>query len=181
MPWPESILVFVLALGPGLVLAIILHEAGHVLAGRCAGFQVSTWGVGVRRPWYYQRIGSTTFYLGWPMTMGLTLCLRDTLESPPGPLSFMIFGGPMASLIGLAAGVGIWLLGAQSDVLAAWIAISLLFVISSAVPFEIRSGPVRLQNEHRCSLTCWRAAGLQSKILGPHCPTCGRWPICNAP
>ena len=52
MPSHDSPILFALAAGPAMFLAVILHEVGHVLAARCVGIDVAAWGVGYRRPWF---------------------------------------------------------------------------------------------------------------------------------
>ncbi len=147
MPTIDSPLLFGLAIGPAMFLAVILHEVGHVVAATCAGIPVAAWGVGYRSPWFYRRIANTTFYLGRPLTGGLTLCLRPSLERRPIHEFILILGGPVASGLGFVVGVLLMESYASSDILASWTYASVVFVLLSSVPFVFSSGAVRVGND----------------------------------
>lgn len=147
MPWPSHWFVFLLMLLPVTMLAVVWHEAGHVLAARCAGLRVTAWGVGFRRPWFHARLGRATFYLGHPFSAGLTLFLRPCIERQPLREFITIAGGPLATLFGLALGLMLWSRGLRADALVAWIFVSSVFCFLSCVPFTGKSGPLRIRND----------------------------------
>src|SRR5262249_7258919 len=147
MPWPENWIVFLIALWPAQLLAIVLHEAGHMLAAWCVGIRVPAWGIGIRKVRLRVPIGSTVLYVGRPMSMGLTVCLGEPLELRRSGEMVMFLGGPLATLAGLAGGVALWRSGIKSDVLVAWIAISLLLSLTSTVPFVISNGAVSFKSD----------------------------------
>lgn len=147
MPSIDSDLLFFIALGPAIFAAVILHEAGHVIAARCVGIDIAAWGVGYRRPWFHIRTGGAKFYLGRPLTGGIMIPIRKTIERQPLQEFVMIVGGPLASALGLASGLLALGLGFRSGVLSAWIYVSAIFVLFSLFPYEYVSRNFRLVSD----------------------------------
>lgn len=147
MPWPHSYAVFLIALIPAMILAVILHETGHVIAARCVGIRVLAWGVGMRRPWFSFSVDNSIFYFGRPFSSGLTLPAKTTFERESTKELLLILGGPLASILGLSVGLAAWWLGARSNVLTAWIAVSVLIVATSAIPFVMRSKGIQFGSD----------------------------------
>jgi hypothetical protein len=139
MPSHEPPFLFLLATGPAMFLSVILHEFGHVLAARCAGIDVTAWGVGYRRPWFSCKVGSSVFYLGRPLSGGMTFTLHRKLDREPVKEFIMVLGGPMANLLGLAIGLVVIGLGERSAWIYAWSYVSAIYVLISAVPFTLTS------------------------------------------
>jgi hypothetical protein len=107
------------------------------------------WGLGVRNPWFRLRYRRNFFYIGRPLTTGLTLFCRELVERKPVAEFVGILGGPLATILGLVAGLAAWRVGVRSDVLVAWIAISALLSATSAIPFSVRRGNIYLQSDAR--------------------------------
>ena len=92
-------------------------------------------------------IGSSTFYLGRPLTGGMMIPIRPTLEHQPIKEFIMVLGGPLASTLGLAFGLAGFSLGIQSAVLYAWIYVSAIYVLLSSIPYTFTSKSLRLIND----------------------------------
>jgi Peptidase family M50 len=152
IPWPESWWVFLIAVGPTMVAVVILHEAGHAICARISGLQVLAWGVGFQQPWIHFSTGRASFYLGRPLTAGVTLYVRRLIESQPAQEFATILGGPVASAVGLTAGLVMWFGVAHSDVLVAWIFNSAMICLTSAVPWTYHRGHFALDNDARLLL-----------------------------
>lgn len=56
----EPLLIFVVACWPANLLHLALHEAGHVIAGRCVGFQIFAAGIGIARPRWSSALATHT-------------------------------------------------------------------------------------------------------------------------
>ncbi|MEX2115024.1 MAG: site-2 protease family protein [Pirellulales bacterium] len=137
---PQSWIVFLLALYPMNLLAILLHELGHVLAARAIGVRIWAWGIGASRVFFHMAIGDQQFYLGRPLSLGLTIAEPRSLDRQPIADAIFILGGPIATVAGLGAGIVLWSWGIRSDILLAWLAISGFLSLASAVPFVIKTG-----------------------------------------
>jgi hypothetical protein len=147
--WQSSGLVFLLAILPSMVLAVVVHEAGHVIAARLVGRQILAWGIGFQKPWFRARCGRSVFYAGFPLTSGVTIACHRLLEREPLADFLFVLGGPAATVGGLLAGVAAWNSGWKFAPVVAWIAVSAMFSISSLIPFTIRMGVLRLENDAR--------------------------------
>jgi hypothetical protein len=147
MPSIDSEILFFISIGPAILLTVILHEAGHVLAARCVGVAVAAWGIGYRQPWFYRRIGSTIFYVGRPLASGLTIARRSRLERQPLKEFVLVLGGPLATAFGLAAGFTACRWGAQSDPIAAWVYVSFFYLIGSIIPYTDTTSLPRIDND----------------------------------
>src|SRR5215207_2981218 len=97
--WPESFLLFGLAFYPALFLAVVWHEFGHYLAARIVGRRVLAWGVGMARPWLKVPHGDAVFFVGRPLTAGITLLSPPVLRRRPGADFAIIAAGPTASFL----------------------------------------------------------------------------------
>lgn len=107
MLW-NILLSLILAIAANVVLAyvaVLVHECGHAIAGRMAGFYVTSFGAGTGRPLLTLRLpGGTIFYIGrehpW---QGLTWVTSPYLIPPRLRTAVLLLGGPLANL--LLAGV----------------------------------------------------------------------------
>ena len=82
------------------------------------------------------RIGSTIFYIAWPLTLGLTHYHPAGLERHPRTDFLIIWRGLLASLLGFMAGLICWFLGVHSDFLLAWTLNNAFYVAISLIPFK---------------------------------------------
>lgn len=144
---PQSWWVFLVALVPALLLATLWHEAGHVVAGRIVGKEVLAWGLGVRKVFFRARLGRQYFYIGRPLTVGLTVSRQNIFDDRPTAAFVSTLGGPLASVLGLVLGLAVWRFGVRSDLLLAWIAISTLLSAVSVIPYTYRTGTIQLQSD----------------------------------
>ena len=148
-PWPHSFIVFLIALWPAQIIAVALHEAGHVLAGRFVGVSVRAWGVGIHKVRFRIRLGRSIFYLAQPTNFGLTIYNGEPFELTRRQNIVFLAGGPIATFVGLAVGLMAWQYGIRSDLLVAWIVISFVFSCASILPYTYRVGAVTLQSDAR--------------------------------
>ncbi len=119
IPIPDSWFVLAAAYFPTLILAVIWHEAGHVVGARLVGVPVSAWGVGLARPHFSFPLAGSRFYFGRPYSSGLTLVVPELFAANRlRRAAIYVAGGPLASLLGLVGGYLLWLFVLRSDLLA---------------------------------------------------------------
>ena len=147
MPWPVSWWFFGLSLVPTFWFAIFWHEAGHAAAARCLGIPVYAWGLGIRKPWFSIRIGTTSFYIARPLSLGLTHYHQASFERIPRTDFLIFLAGPIATLLGFLAGLISWFLGIHSDLLLAWTLNNAFFVAFSFIPIQLRSDGLTLSTD----------------------------------
>lgn len=154
-------------------LQVVLHEAGHALAGMAMGLQPLALGVGPLRA----ERGATGWRVNWSRSIrgigGFAILLpREGAQTPRQTAAYLL-GGPLSNL--LAAGLA-WLAIASGTVVAmpwlalAWInvAIGLLLGLTNLVPF-LAGG---WSSDGRQLLKLWqgsdesRAASTLSRLAG---------------
>ncbi len=129
---------------PGLLgayVALVAHEAGHVVAGRIVGFRFGILGVG---PLCLARSGET-LSLRWlpPSHWGpFSLAYPTTAEHVPSRLAWCVAGGPLASLlIALLAASCVRILPPEGRHFTAWLALlSACVFLATAQPFGTGAG-----------------------------------------
>lgn len=147
-PIPESWLALAAAYFPTLILAVIWHEAGHLVGARLVGVPVAAWGVGMARPHFSFPLAGTRFFFGRPYSGGLTLVVPELFAAGRLPrAAIYVAGGPLASLLGLVGGYLLWVFAFRSDVLVAWIFVSATLVLVTWLPFRIKRGNLNLASD----------------------------------
>ena len=117
----------------GLVLAIVVHELGHLLAARLAGAQVAAIDIGGPPALVTFRLGGIRLGLGW-RPRGL---VRLTRPLAAGRTALVVLAGPLASLL-----MAVVLLAVPAPVWLSW-PVALLSAgvgLVSLVPQRSRAG-----------------------------------------
>jgi len=147
IPTIESLPVALITGVPAFFLALFLHELGHWAVGRLLGRPVPACGIGPVKPWFRRRIGGTQFYFGRPLTTGMTLGVQSYPDQNRWDQFWYIAGGPLASILGLAAGWLGWGFVARSDALAAFTYVSAWLTFWALIPFSLNVGTFRLSSD----------------------------------
>lgn len=128
-----------LALPLLVLLAIAVHEAGHLAGGLIRGMRFLLYIVG---PFQWSRGSDGGIHFRWAFNLGtfggVAACLPDANRPLAAQMQPMILGGPLASL--LLAGLGVALAFASDGRFAAY---SLIIAALSAVIFLATAIPMR--------------------------------------
>jgi hypothetical protein len=137
------VIAWVLPLSLGWMLALVVHELGHAVAGRLAGLSVAAVGVGLERVNRVTLFGCRLFAGFGDTVGGLTLFVPRRWNTSPRRLAVATAGGPAANLV-LAVVAGFGIGGRVGWCLAA---VSLLCGLVALVPQEFDSPVGRLVSD----------------------------------
>jgi len=147
-------LVVLCSLVPILYISVFVHEAGHALLGRAAGFFVTSFGVGLGRPWVVIPCGRTRMFLcrSHPF-QGITFCFPSRVFPPRTKTVLLLAGGIIANglfmviaflfCLWMPWGSSIWITAAG---------VNGLFATLSLVPFQWHVGKTPLRSDGRLIL-----------------------------
>src|SRR5438034_5109697 len=85
---------------------VAFHELGHALAGSLAGRRIAACGLGRRPPFLYVRIRGICFFVGVPLSPGLTIAVSDQIGTRARGMSILLLGGPLANVAVAAGSLG---------------------------------------------------------------------------
>jgi tetratricopeptide (TPR) repeat protein len=121
---------------PVVYLSALGHELGHALLGRCVGYAVTSFGLGLGRPFLVRPLGNTRFYLARTKPLqGVTFMLAPGRPPARWRKVAMLAGGVLANaLLGTAALGLLYLLPAGRAVWWTVLAVNGLLVIGSLAP-----------------------------------------------
>jgi hypothetical protein len=137
---------------PALVyVSIVAHELGHALAGWAMGFTITSFGLGIGRPFAVLSLGRTRFYLGITKPLqGLTFGLPPVFYPPRRTMVPFLAGGIIANILLLVGALALcrWVPSGRSLWLTAAVANAFL-AIPSLIPFQFKIGKASLRNDGR--------------------------------
>src|SRR5437867_2846710 len=90
---------------------VVLHELGHAVAGSLAGLRVVACGLGRRRPLLSVRLFRICFFIGYPLSPGLTIVAFDQISLRSRGMSAFVLGGAVANVLTAAGAFGLWQVG----------------------------------------------------------------------
>jgi WD40 repeat protein len=140
---------FFVVLMPVLYLSTVCHEVGHAVVGRCVGFVVPSFGLGLGRPFLVWRLRGTIFYLGRTRPLqGITFTMHFGRPPARWRKAAMLAGGVSANaLLALAAWPMFTLLPAADTVWWTVLAINGSAAVLNLVPFSQLLGPFRVHTD----------------------------------
>src|SRR5262249_17772017 len=161
---PTRRLLVLLAVLPALYLGGLIHEAGHALLGRWAGFTVSSFGLGLARPFCAVRWGETGVSLARAQPLqGITFSVRPGLMPPRGALLALRAGGVVTqgglALLALAAW---WALPWGRPVWGMVALVNGAVALLNLVPLAVRVRDLEFRSDGAQMLRVLRRGGLES-------------------
>lgn len=126
---------FILWLLPAYLVALILHELAHLVAGRLGGLRVVSCGIGSSKPWMSVRIAGTVFYFGLPLTRGLTTFTWDGARVPSRAMAIAMIAGPLGSFLISGLVLIALSMGCHADALLALFCLSCSMGLVTAWPW----------------------------------------------
>jgi hypothetical protein len=138
-----------LALLPVLYLSAFVHELGHALLGRLAGLRVTSFGIGLGRPFLVFGCRGMRVYLARKgLLQGVTFLHPDTVSLPSGRLLAFMAGGIIAQLVLALLALGAWwLLPWGRGIWLMTAGLNLLWGLANLLPFQFNAGGLPLRSD----------------------------------
>jgi tetratricopeptide (TPR) repeat protein len=133
----------------GVYFAIWIHEGGHALAGRIAGFRITSMGTGFGRPLLRLPWRGTVFYLGLRRPFqGITTSVRDEWPTRKSAKAILLMGGFAANAgVTLVAWGGYSLITPQHPWLLLFAFVNGAFALFALLPANIALPGVALKTD----------------------------------
>jgi hypothetical protein len=135
-------LVGIFAFLPIVYVSGCFHELGHALLGRWSGFVVTTFGMGIGKPFFMRTWGGTRFYLARKAPFqGLTLFYHPELFPTRKQVIMFGLGGVLANALLVPAALLGWLVWPFDEGGFLWLlagGINALFAVGNLVPIRCR-------------------------------------------
>ncbi len=145
-----------------LVLAVFLHELGHVVFGWAVGFVVTSFGLGTARPLLVVGLGRVRCYVCLVRPLqGITFAFLPRMQPSRLRLIGFVFGGIIANAVSAALALVLarWLPGSAPFWIAS-AAMNALLAASSLLPLNVRVGKTPLRTDGALAIQALRSAGL---------------------
>jgi hypothetical protein len=151
------LLLVLLSAIPVFYVSSFLHELGHALCGRVAGFAVSSFGMGVGRPFWTTTWRGVRVYLCLRRPFqGLTFVSYARLFPTRWQWTCFFAGGIVTHVVLTAAALALcWL---APGVWGFWVMtafLNALLALSNSIPFSFRVGKMTLRSDGALLLRTW--------------------------
>jgi WD40 repeat protein len=162
-----SWLIGLAALFPVIWVSSFLHELGHAVLGKWAGFRVTSFGMGVARPLWVGSWGRTRVYVCRSRPLqGITFSFLPQMVPSRGQLVASLAGGVVAQAVLLVvAGLLWWFVPWGQPVWVVTAVYNLLGVVMNLVPMTVKVGQFTLQSDGAQILRVLRTGGLGASGL----------------
>jgi hypothetical protein len=155
---------FALAVALVFYSAGFVHELGHFLAGRWAGLRVTSFGLGVARPFWVWSWGETRVYLARSRPFqGITFYFVESMAPSRGQLLVFLAGGITAQLVLALLALPLALLLPWGTNIC-WLVVALngVTALGNLLPFNFTVGNFVLQSDGGQMLAVCRTGDLPS-------------------
>jgi hypothetical protein len=145
-----------LALVPVFYLSIFVHELGHAILGWRNGFVITSFGMGLGKPfWVGSWRGARVFLCRKSFTQGITFFFVQQIYPSRRQLIAVLGGGILANLLLMTLTLVPWLLLPHSTYLLLLVAsVNGIMAVTNLLPFSFRAGK-----------TIFRSDGLQILLV----------------
>lgn len=138
-----------IVLFPILYVSALLHEAGHTLAARLSGIEVTSMGMGLAGPFrVFGWRGTRLFFCRKNPFLGLTLLFAPQIFPLRWQWCFNLAGGYLMNLFLFLGSLALWQLlpwGGWFWNTATWV--NGLLVMSGLIPYSFKSGAAVIKND----------------------------------
>ncbi len=142
-------LIFILAMLPALVLSVFVHEVGHAVLGRAAGYIITSFGVGMARPLCVVPFrGVRIFFCRSKPFNGLTLAFHpDLLPSRIRGVTYLSGGILFNTALALISwGFFMWT-SRGGSVWLALVIVNAILAVTALVPHQFKVGKAVLRSD----------------------------------
>ena len=147
-------------------LSGFLHELGHAVCAHLAGLRVTSFGMGMGRPFFVVSWRGVRIYACWRRPFqGLAFCIFPQILPSRWQQVSLFSGGIVAHL--MLVGMACLLLLLWPALAFVWNllgGLNLLFAIVNLIPFQFQVGAVRFRNDGLLILNVLRSG---SNLIGP--------------
>jgi hypothetical protein len=138
-----------LAFVPVFYLSVFGHELGHAVMGWHNGFVITSFGMGLGKPFWVRSWRGARVYLGRKnLLQGITFFFVQQIYPSRSQLVAVLAGGILANLLLMLLALGLWLLlphGTQVLLLAA--AVNGVMAVTNAIPFSFQAGKATFRSD----------------------------------
>jgi Peptidase family M50 len=162
-------LLFILFAVPMVYISVLIHELGHALFGRAAGFVVTSLGVGTGRPLCVIPVGGTRIYLSLAGRLaGLTFAFSPQMYPTRWRLVAFTAGGIIANGITAAVSLALWRWLAWGQTF--WLTTAVvngLLGLTSLIPFNVKiaGAPARTDGASILLAIRWGTIGMPGPLI----------------
>lgn len=146
-----EIVIYLGLLLPILYVSSLFHELGHAIMGRCAGYIVTTFGMGLGKPLLKLRVAGMHVYLANQSPFqGLTLMFDPRLVSRPVQAAAFCLGGVIANLLLVPLALLGWFFWPLEHGGVLWLlaaAVNLVNSVLNLIPFRMRVGQATVMTD----------------------------------
>jgi tetratricopeptide (TPR) repeat protein len=136
---------------PVTYVSIFVHELGHAVMGRAAGFVVSSFGIGTARPFLVMTVGGMRVFLCRSRPLqGLTFCYIPSFSPGRRRMVPFLAGGIVANGLLAVLALALWRWSPAGQVLwptLLWV--NGFLAVTNLVPFQKKIGATYLRSDGR--------------------------------
>jgi tetratricopeptide (TPR) repeat protein len=138
-----------LAFVPVFYLSIFGHELGHALMGWRNGFVITSFGMGLGKPFWVQSWRGARVYLGRKNPLqGITFFFVQQIFPSRSQLVAVLAGGILANLLLVLLALGLWLLLPHgTEVLLLVAVVNAVMAVTNLIPFSFKAGKATFRSD----------------------------------
>lgn len=143
-----------------LYVSAFAHELGHAMAGRAAGFVVTSFGLGTARPFCVVPVGGMRVYFALVQPFqGIAFVYMTQLFPSKGRVIFFTAGGILANGALALVSLGIWAIFGNIGWLVV-AGVNGLLAVVSLMPFQVRIGKASMRTDGALILQVLRSGSI---------------------
>jgi tetratricopeptide (TPR) repeat protein len=138
-----------LAFAPVFYLSIFGHELGHAVMGWRNGFVITSFGMGLGKPFWVRSWRGARVYLGRKNPLqGITFFFVQQIYPSRRQLVAVLAGGILANLLLVLLALGLWwLLPYATEVLLLMAGVNAVMAVTNLIPFSFKAGKATFRSD----------------------------------